>query len=233
MEQTRNILVATIKSWNIVNAEKLKEKYKEKYNIKIITKKEDLNLNTIEQINPKYIFFPHWSWKIPKEIYENYNCIVFHMTDLPYGRGGSPLQNLIERGHKATKISAIKVKEGLDTGDIYLKEPLSLDGTAEEIFKRASEKIFNKMIPEILEKNLTPYPQKGEIVEFKRRKPSQSDISKLNSIEKIYDYIRMLDAEGYPKAFIKLNEIKYEFYEAKLEGNELQAKVKITKDDEK
>lgn len=203
------------------------------YHIKIITKKEDLNLIEIEQINPKYIFFPHWSWKIPKEIYENYNCIVFHMTDLPYGRGGSPLQNLIIRGHKATKISAIKVKEGLDTGDIYLKEPLSLEGTAEEIFKKASEKIFNKMIPEILEKNLTPYPQKGEIVEFKRREPSQSDISKLNSIEKIYDYIRMLDAEGYPKAFIKLNEIKYEFYDARLEGNELQAKVKITKDEEK
>jgi methionyl-tRNA formyltransferase len=233
MGQNRNIIIATIKSWNIEKAKIIKTKYDEKYNIKIITKKEELNIEDIDKINPKYIFFPHWSWIIPKEIYKKYNCIVFHMTDLPYGRGGSPLQNLIERGHKKTKISAIKVEKGLDTGDIYIKEPLSLEGTAEEIYKRASEIIFEKMIPKIIEKNLTPYPQKGKVVEFKRRKPNQSDISKLNTLEKIYDYIRMLDAEGYPKAYIREDGIKYEFYDAKIEGNEIQAKVKITKDDEK
>ena len=32
-----------------------------------------------------------------QEIHENYKCIIFHMTDLPFGRGGSPLQNLISR----------------------------------------------------------------------------------------------------------------------------------------
>ena len=32
------------------------------------------------------------------------------MTDLPYGRGGSPLQNLIIRGFESTKISAIEFK---------------------------------------------------------------------------------------------------------------------------
>lgn len=233
MGQNRNIIIATIKSWNIENAEKLKNRYNKDNDIKIITEKEELNIEELKKINPKYIFFPHWSWIIPKEIYENYNCIVFHMTDLPYGRGGSPLQNLIARGHKKTKISAIKVEKGIDTGDIYIKEALGLEGTAEEIFKRASKIIFEKMIPEILEKNITPYPQKGKIVEFKRRKPSQSDIGELESLEKIYDYIRMLDAEGYPKAYIKENDIKYEFYDAKIENDEIIAKVKITKDDEK
>jgi len=56
------------------------------------------------------------------------------MTDLPLGRGGSPLQNLIERGIEKTKISALKVEDGVDTGDIFIKEPLNLKGTAEEIF---------------------------------------------------------------------------------------------------
>ena len=44
------------------------------------------------------------------------------MTDLPFGRGGSPLQNLIVRGFEETMTSAIKVTKGIDTGDIYLKE---------------------------------------------------------------------------------------------------------------
>ncbi len=56
------------------------------------------------------------------------------MTDLPYGRGGSPLQNLIQRGHTSTMLTALRCGAGLDTGDVYLKQPLSLHGSAEEIF---------------------------------------------------------------------------------------------------
>ena len=73
---------------------------------------KDLNRVRLDNINPKYIFFPHWSYIIPEEIYGNFNCVIFHMTDLPYGRGGSPLQNLIVREHRETMISAIQcVKE--------------------------------------------------------------------------------------------------------------------------
>ena len=67
------------------------------------------------------------------------------MTDLPYGRGGSPLQNLIQRGHNTTMLTALRCNEGCDTGDIYLKRSLSLCGTAEEIFIRA-DTIIEQMI---------------------------------------------------------------------------------------
>ena len=176
-----------------------------------------------------YIFFIHWSDLIPKEIYENYKCIVFHMTDLPYGRGGSPLQNLIVRGHTETKISAIKVEQGLDTGSIYLKRDLSLYGSAEEIFIRG-DKIIMEMIHEIITNDIAPTPQSGEPSLFKRRKPEDSDISNLDSIEQIYDYIRMLDAEGYPKAFITKGSIKIEFFRATLKADgSIISDVKISK----
>lgn len=32
----------------------------------------------------------------------------FHMTNFPYGRGGSPLQNLMKRGHHTTTITALR-----------------------------------------------------------------------------------------------------------------------------
>src|SRR5689334_14815339 len=82
-----------------------------KYNGVLLKEKEELNMGDIIKIDPTYIFFMHWSWIIPAEIFSRYTCVVFHMTDLPYGRGGSPLQNLIIRGHKETKITAIKVEE--------------------------------------------------------------------------------------------------------------------------
>ena len=118
-----------------------------------ITDNHKLNLNDIREINPEYIFFPHWSYIIPKEIFSNYQCIVFHMTDLPYGRGGSPLQNLILAGKKKTKISAIDVVEEIDAGDIFLKKDLSLSGHAQDIFNKA-----NKIIQEMIIKIVTHSP---------------------------------------------------------------------------
>ncbi|MFN4151395.1 MAG: methionyl-tRNA formyltransferase, partial [Candidatus Sericytochromatia bacterium] len=155
-----NIVIATIKSWNIDNFLILKNKLLNSYNINLISNKDDLNLKYIEELNPKYIFFPHWSWIIPENIYSNFECIVFHMTDLPFGRGGSPLQNLIYRDIEYTKISAIKVEKGIDTGRVYIKEDLFIGlGNADEIFEKASNIIFNKMIPNILENNITPIDQ--------------------------------------------------------------------------
>ena len=188
----------------------------------------DFSLEKIDEIKPECIFVLHWSYIIPSSIYEKYDCILFHMTDLPYGRGGSPLQNLIVRGHKTTKLSAIKVQKGIDTGDIYLKEELSLHGTAEEIFIRAGE-LMVEMIKEIIEKNIIPTPQKGEPLLFKRRKPEDSDMGQLVSLEAIYDHIRMLDCEGYPAAFIENENFRFEFTRASLKSNNIIADVRIIK----
>ena len=80
-------------------------------NFFLITDKERLTLSNLINADPDYIFFPHWSWKIPEEIYNRFNCVIFHMTDLPYGRGGTPLQNLIDRGITETKITAFKARQ--------------------------------------------------------------------------------------------------------------------------
>jgi len=192
-----------------------------------INKRYELNLNYLKKIDPKYIFFPHWSYIIPKEIYENYNCVIFHMTDLPFGRGGSPLQNLIKRKIKQTKISAIRCVKELDAGPIYLKENLDLSGSAQEIYTRAS-RIIVEMIKQIIANNIQPIEQVGDVVKFERRKPQQSEISDISNLEDLYDHIRMLDADGYPRAFINRDGINYEFSKAKLiEGGVLRAEVEL------
>jgi len=205
-----SVIIATTHSWNINQAKNLCKALPD-FNISIISDKNELTFEKIKEINPKYIFFPHWSWIIPSDIYENFSCVVFHMTDLPFGRGGSPLQNLISRGITETKITAISVKEEVDSGDIYLKEPLSLLGGAEEIYIRAAEIVFAKMIPFIIKNNPITSPQSGKVVHFVRRTPDMSEISPDMTIDQIFDYIRMLDAEGYPKAFIKFGGLKLSF----------------------
>src|SRR5690606_15332429 len=109
-----SILIATTKSWHIKNARAFKANNTDRYQITIITDHRKLTVERLSKLKPQYVFFPHWSWIIPKSIWSNYTCVVFHMTDLPFGRGGSPLQNLLVRKVYKTKISALQVDAGID-----------------------------------------------------------------------------------------------------------------------
>jgi len=227
-----NIIIATIKEWNISNYFKLKELYKDSYNFHLVTDKDELIKDYVDELKPKYIFFPHWSWIIPKSIYKNFECVVFHMTDLPYGRGGSPFQNLIVREVYDTKISALRVEDGLDTGDIYLKEDFNISkGSAQENFTKLSNVIFEIMMPKFLNSKLVAQKQVGDIVNFKRRSPKQSNISTLKdkSLIKLYDFIRMLDAGGYPKAFILQDGLRFEYSAVEIKDGKLIGKFEVIK----
>lgn len=219
------IVIATIKSWNIKN---VKSMCIDGVEIYLIEDKDRLTKQFIDEISPEYVFFIHWSWYISKEIYENYRCIVFHPAKVPFGRGGSPIQNLIERGYTDTTISAISVGEELDAGDVYpVSCELNLNGTADEILMRMSKKVCFYMIPKIIKENPVPVRQDGEIVTFSRRKPKDSAIDFSNDIEKIYDLIRMLDGEGYPKAYVDIGKYRLEFNRAALHTDSIVADVKI------
>ena len=187
---------------------------------------EDLNFLLASGVQPRFIFFPHWRWIVPVNLINRYECVCFHMTDLPYGRGGSPLQNLIVRGHKETMLTALQMEAGLDTGPVYFKEHLSLKGTAADIYERASRLTW-KIIAELIANEPRPIPQDGKPTLFKRRVPEQSLIPPNLSLEKIYDYIRMLDAPGYPKAFLEIGDYLLEFTGADLLEDEVLAKVRI------
>jgi len=219
-------LIVTTKSWHLDLVNKLQDVTQHRFSV--ISDPSELTINKIEQIRPDYIFFPHWSFLIPKGIYEKYECVVFHMTDLPYGRGGSPLQNLIIRGHQETKLSAIKCIKELDAGPIYMQEKLSLNGSAEEIFLRASDLIETMIINIILEKP-KPVEQEGNITIFSRRTPEQGDWADAKSLGEIFDRIRMLDAEGYSPAFIVVGQYKVEFTRASRKVDNIIADVKISR----
>src|SRR5207237_9233696 len=110
-----------------------------------------LSASSVSRIDPRYIFALHWSWRVPAEIINNVECVCFHMTDVPYGRGGSPLQNLIARGHRDTKLTALRMTEQFDAGSVYLEETLSLAGTSGEIYIRATRLAGSMMKRIILE----------------------------------------------------------------------------------
>jgi methionyl-tRNA formyltransferase len=222
-----NYVVATIKPWNLENFRVLRAS--DPGNVwTLIDRREDLTLERLDSIQPRFVFFPHWSWIIPKEIFKAYECVVFHMTDLPYGRGGSPLQNLIIRGHTETKVSAIHVSEKVDAGDVYMKAPLSLEGSADAIYRRASGIVFD-MIRSIVRDEPRPVPQEGTAVTFRRRTPAEGNLADAADMRQVYDMIRMLDADGYPRAFLTIGSLRLEFDSAEQDVDQVIARVRITK----
>lgn len=223
-----NYVIATSRPWNEIMANRLQERTGHTFHL--ITHKDELTLERLQEIEPRFVFFPHWSYIVPEQIFNAYECVIFHMTDLPYGRGGSPLQNLIQRGHKETMISALRCVKDMDAGPIYLKRPLCLEGAASEIFLRAAS-IIEKMIEEIVCKEPSPMLQEGRPVFFQRRKPEESDLARasVQDLNDFFDFIRMLDAEGYPKAFLDVHEHRIELSRVQMEQEKLVGTFVIKK----
>lgn len=217
-------IIITKKKWDSNNFKKLNK------NILISNK---INYRKINKINPKIIFFIHWSKIIDKSLFEKYLCIQFHASDLPNGKGGSPIQNQILLNKKKTKLTAFKITKKLDSGPICMKSDLSLNGNAFDIFKRL-ENISIKMIKKIIKrKKIIFKSQIGKSSFFNRRKPEGSNINikKIKNINKLYDFLRMLDAPSYPNAFIILNNFKFTFNDIKIVRNKVNAKVEIIKNE--
>lgn len=156
-----------------------------------ITEKNSFHITKIASMEVEnsyrldFIFVPFWSWRIPRQIYENWNVVIFHSGDVPYGRGGSPIQNLIVRGYTNTVITAMKCVGELDAGPVYMKEFLDLHGTADEIYDRADRIIRKKMIPYIEKYHPKPHPQ--ETVVFDRWRCTKDDV--LRALETDYERV--------------------------------------------
>ena len=220
---SQHYMFASNRAWNIEAFQKVRPELPGLW--AVINHSKDL-INMAKMLKPRYTFFPHWSDIVPSNVLSQTECVCFHMTDLPFGRGGSPLQNLISRGHTETVISAIQMVPEIDAGPVYMKRALSLQGTAHEIYINAAEIVMD-MISEIVTTEPKPTPQTRPPTLFKRRTPSQSVMPESTEAEALYDHIRMLDAPDYPHGFLDHGPWRLYFTNAHLEGRGLQAKVRF------
>ena len=221
-------LVATTKPWNVKAFAEITPDLPGQWHL--ISEPEELTVELVRELAPRYVFFPHWSWRVPAELLSEVECVCFHMTDVPYGRGGTPLQNLIVRGHKETVMTALQMVEEMDAGPVYMKRPLSLSGSAEEIYGRGAQLVY-EMIKSMVAEEPDPVAQRGEATLFARRKPQDSELPQDGDAEAIYDHIRMLDAETYPRAFLRRGSHRLEFSNAQLVDGRVVAQVEISKEE--
>ena len=70
-----------------------------------------------------------------------YCCVNVHASLLPKYRGAAPIQWAVINGEKVSGVTTMRMDEGLDTGDMILKEEVTLapDETGGSLFDRLAE----------------------------------------------------------------------------------------------
>ena len=120
----------------------------------------------IEQLAPDIIVVVAYGCIIPPQLLHiaKYGCINLHVSLLPKYRGSAPIQWAVLNGDAETGVSIMQLDEGLDTGDILMVEPVTIDPeeTSGELFDRVSA-VGAKTLVDALAKieagQLTPVPQ--------------------------------------------------------------------------
>ncbi len=80
---------------------------------------------------------------LPKEILEmpRFGCVNVHASLLPKYRGAAPIQWAVINGEQVTGVTTMRMDEGLDTGDMILKEEVVLapEETGGSLFDRLAK----------------------------------------------------------------------------------------------
>ena len=112
-------------------------------------------INEIKNLNPDIICVVAYGKILPKEILDipKYGCVNLHGSILPKYRGAAPIQWAILNGDTTTGVTTIYMDEGMDSGDIILKETVEIkeDETTGELWERLS-KVGAKLLVETISK---------------------------------------------------------------------------------
>ena len=86
-------------------------------------------IETIKNLKPEVICVVAYGKILPKEILEipKLGCINVHGSLLPKYRGAAPIQWAVLNGDKTTGVTTMYMDEGMDTGDMILKQEISID----------------------------------------------------------------------------------------------------------
>jgi methionyl-tRNA formyltransferase len=188
----------------------------------------DLTVETLGAFGPEMVFFPHWSRIVDASIWSRWPCVVMHAAPLPWGRGGSPIQNQIAQGRTETELCALRMTETVDGGPVYARRTVSLLGGGDEVFIRLNKAILD-LTRHVVAERPTPVPQTGEPTVFSRRRPRHSAVPHGLDLAQLFDHIRMLDAEGYPKAFLEHAGFRLELSRPALRRGRIEADVCISR----
>lgn len=205
-------------------------------------------MKILETLKPDVICVVAYGKILPKEILEfpKLGCVNVHGSLLPKYRGAAPIQWAIINGEKTTGITTMFMDEGMDTGDMLLKEEIEI--TDEDNFETMHDKLKEigaNLLVETLDKitdgsiKKIKQPKECTIAPMINKEITKIDFSKTS--REVFNFVRglspfpgtyMLDEENnkykvYKVEIVKENEIT----EDMKKENSFGIIVKVTKNE--
>jgi methionyl-tRNA formyltransferase len=144
---------------------------------------------------------------VPQEVLaRNRHNLVVHQSDLPKGRGWSPLSWQILEGKDTIPVCLFEASSEVDTGLIYLRSVIRLTGTelVAELREAQALSAFEMVIrffreyPGILKGGR---PQVGDTTYYARRRAIDNRLDPDKSIREQFNLLRIVDNDRYPAYF--------------------------------
>jgi methionyl-tRNA formyltransferase len=169
------------------------------------------HIHHVKDIPPsEVVFYLSCAQLVPPAILaRNRHNIVIHGSDLPRGKGWSPITWQITEGKNEIPMTMFEAVEAVDSGRIYLRDALRFAG--HELVGELREQqalVSIRMCHEFLRR----YPaiidsaeeQRGDETFYPRRKREQSRLDPDKTLREQFNLLRVVDNERYP-AFFEIN----------------------------
>ncbi|MBH0078181.1 formyltransferase family protein [Pseudoalteromonas sp. NZS11] len=145
-----------------------------------------------------------------RELFDH--TLVLHASDLPKNRGWSPHIWAVINGESKIVLSLLEAEDKVDTGRIWKKIDIQLDGT--ELYDEINKKLFDAellLLSWACENINSVKPQaQDEIASnyLRKRTPEDSELNINQSLKEQFNQLRVCDPERFP-AYFYINGCKY------------------------
>lgn len=163
--------------------------------------KKDLEVqNALKDLEPDFFITFAFGQILSKEVLDipKYSTINLHASLLPLYRGANPIQRAIINGDKKTGICTMITEEGLDTGDVCLRDEIEITENMnyEELFEliaKKSPELIELTLMQIKSGNIQPVKQQHEKATYAHKiNKDDSKIDWSKSARKIHNLVRGL-----------------------------------------
>lgn len=140
----------------------------------------------------------------PEVLARNHRNLVVHASDLPAGRGWSPLTWQVLEGRSEIPVCLLEAVAEVDAGPVVYRERLALRGDEllpemQDALGRLAVSLCRRFLAEPAPPPGTP--QSGEPTWYPRRRPRDSRLDPGQSLAAQFELLRVVDNERYPAYF--------------------------------
>ncbi|MBQ4599666.1 MAG: methionyl-tRNA formyltransferase [Clostridia bacterium] len=174
------------------------------------TLKDGAFAEELERLAPDMIVVVAYGKILPKYVldYPKYGCINIHGSLLPKFRGAAPMQRAIMEGETVSGVTSMYMAEGIDTGDMLLKEEVAIaeDDNFETVHDKlgaAGARVLLRTVDAAKKGELHPEKQDDSLATHAAKiEKAECRIDFSTDVKELHDRIRGLSP--FPLAFTTL-----------------------------